>query len=154
MFAQYILTPLAFTYLIILLAYLVKIVAGAEWPSGWVGWLVASVSVTGILGFLLVHPLRGDPAEGWIRSYGRWLFVGLVPAALMLLVAFCKRIVPYGLTEHVVYFKGTPQSPADRNDVHEKFSLLTRNYPREKMDEIFTRLQDIEAETNFDWLKV
>jgi hypothetical protein len=98
-FAQYILTPLAFTYLIILLAYLVKIVAGAEWPSGWVGWLVASVSVTGILGFLLVHPLRGDPAEGWIRSYGRWLFVGLVPAALMLLVAFCKRIAPYGLTE-------------------------------------------------------
>ena len=98
-FAQYILTPLAFTYLVILLAYLVKIVAGAEWPSGWVGWLVASVSVTGILGFLLVHPLRGDPAEGWIRSYGRWLFVGLVPAALMLLVAFWKRIAPYGLTE-------------------------------------------------------
>jgi hypothetical protein len=98
-FAQYILTPLAFTYLVILLAYLLKIVAGGEWPSGWVGWLVASVSVTGILGFLLVHPLRGDPAEGWIRSYGRWLFVGLVPAALMLLVAFWKRIVPYGLTE-------------------------------------------------------
>ncbi len=98
-FAQYILTPLAFTYLLILLAYLVKIVAGGEWPSGWVGWLVASVSVTGILGFLLVHPLREDPAEGWIRSYGRWLFVGLVPAALMLLVAFWKRIAPYGLTE-------------------------------------------------------
>jgi hypothetical protein len=98
-FAQYILTPLAFTYLVILLAYLIKIVAGGEWPSGWVGWLVASVSVTGILGFLLVHPLRGDPAEGWIRSYGRWLFIGLVPAALMLLVAFWKRIVPYGLTE-------------------------------------------------------
>lgn len=98
-FAQYILTPLAFTYLVILLAYLVKILAGAEWPSGWVGWLVASVSVTGILGFLLVHPLRGDPAEGWIRTYGRWLFVGLVPAALMLLVAFWKRIAPYGLTE-------------------------------------------------------
>jgi hypothetical protein len=98
-FAQYILTPLAFTYLIILLAYLIKIIAGGEWPSGWVGWLVASVSVTGILGFLLVHPLRGDPAEGWIRTYGRWLFIGLVPAALMLLVAFWKRIAPYGLTE-------------------------------------------------------
>jgi hypothetical protein len=98
-FAQYILTPLAFTYLIILLAYLIKIVAGAEWPSGWIGWLVASVSVTGLLGFLLVHPLRADPAEGWIRTYARWLFIGLVPAALMLLVAFWKRILPYGLTE-------------------------------------------------------
>ena len=98
-FAQYILTPLAFTYLIILLAYLIKIVAGGEWPSGWIGWLVASVSVTGILGYLLVHPLRSDPEEGWIRTYARWLFVGLIPAALMLLVAFWKRILPYGLTE-------------------------------------------------------
>jgi hypothetical protein len=98
-FAQYVLTPLAFTYLVILLAYLVKIVAGGEWPSGWIGWLVASVSVTGLLGFLLVHPLRSDPNEGWIRTYALWLFVGLIPAALMLLVAFWKRIVPYGLTE-------------------------------------------------------
>jgi hypothetical protein len=98
-FAQYILTPLAFTYLLILLAYLIKIVAGGEWPSGWIGWLVASVSVTGLLGFLLVHPLRADPAEGWIRTYARWLFIGLIPAALMLLVAFWKRILPYGLTE-------------------------------------------------------
>ena len=98
-FAQYVLTPLAFTYLIILLAYLVKLVTGAEWPSGWVGWLVTSVAVTGLLGFLLVHPLRGEPGEGWIRIYARWLFVGLTPAAIMLLVAFAKRIVPYGLTE-------------------------------------------------------
>lgn len=98
-FAQYILTPLAFTYLVILLAYLVKIVAGGEWPRGWVGWLVASVSVTGLLGFLLVHPLRFAPGEAWIRTYARWLFIGLIPAALMLLVAFWKRILPYGLTE-------------------------------------------------------
>jgi uncharacterized protein DUF4153 len=98
-FAQYILTPLVFTYLIILLAYLVKIVAGGEWPSGWIGWLVASVAVAGLLGFLLVHPLRDQPSEGWIRTYTRWLFVGLIPAALMFLVAFWKRILPYGLTE-------------------------------------------------------
>ncbi len=98
-FAQYILTPLAFTYLVILLAYLVKIVAGTEWPSGWIGWLVTSVAVTGLLGFLLVHPLRTDPEEGWIRTYARWLFIGLVPAAIMLLVAFWKRILPYGITE-------------------------------------------------------
>ena len=98
-FAQYILTPLAFGYLLILLAYLIKIVAGGEWPNGWIGWLVASVAVTGMLGFLLVEPLRADPEEGWIRIYARGLFLGLIPAALMLLVAFWKRIEPYGLTE-------------------------------------------------------
>jgi hypothetical protein len=98
-FSQYILTPLVFIYLIILIAYLVKIVVEGEWPSGWVGWLVTSVAVAGLLGFLLIHPLRDDPGEPWIRTYSRWLFVGLIPAALMLLVAFWKRILPYGLTE-------------------------------------------------------
>ena len=98
-FAQYILTPLVFVYLLLLLAYLVKLVAGAEWPSGWIGWLVTSVAVTGLLGFLLVHPLRADPEETWIRTYARWLFIGLIPSAIMLLVALWKRIEPYGLTE-------------------------------------------------------
>jgi hypothetical protein len=98
-FAQYILTPLVFIYLILLLAYLVKIVAGGQWPSGWIGWLVTSVAIAGLLGFLLVHPLRNDAAEGWIRTYTRWLFIGLIPAAMMLLVAFWKRILPYGFTE-------------------------------------------------------
>lgn len=98
-FAQYILTPLAFVYLLLLLAYLVKLVGGAEWPNGWIGWLVSSVAVTGLLGFLLVHPLRADPSERWIRTYARGLFIGLIPAAIMLLVALWKRIEPYGLTE-------------------------------------------------------
>ncbi|MEA2724010.1 MAG: hypothetical protein QOH59_1781 [Gemmatimonadales bacterium] len=98
-FAQYILTPLVFTYLLILLAYLIKVVVGGEWPSGWIGWLVTSVAAAGLLGFLLVHPLRDDAGEGWIRTYTRWLFIGLIPSAVMLLVAFWKRILPYGLTE-------------------------------------------------------
>jgi hypothetical protein len=98
-FSQYILTPLVFIYLVILIAYLVKIVAGGEWPSGWIGWLVTSVAVAGLLGFLLVHPLRDDPEEAWIRTYTRWLFIGLIPAAVVLLVAFWKRVLPYGLTE-------------------------------------------------------
>jgi hypothetical protein len=98
-FAQYILTPIVFIYHVILLAYLVKIVAGGEWPSGWIGWLVTSVAVAGLLGFLLVHPLREHPDEGWIRGYTRWFFIGLIPAAIALLVAFSKRVLPYGLTE-------------------------------------------------------
>lgn len=98
-FAQYILTPLVFVYLVILLAYLIKIVVGGEWPSGWIGWLVTAVAAAGLLGFLLVHPLRDDSGEGWIRTYTRWVFIGLIPSAIMLLVAFWKRILPYGLTE-------------------------------------------------------
>jgi hypothetical protein len=98
-FAQYILTPLVFVYLLMLLAYLVKILAGGQWPSGWIGWLVTSVAIAGLLGFLLAHPLRTEAGEGWIRTYARWLFIGLIPAAVVLLAAFWKRVLPYGLTE-------------------------------------------------------
>jgi 2-methylcitrate dehydratase PrpD len=58
------------------------------------------------------------------------------------------------LTERVVHYKGLPQNPPSRDDVHEKFSLLTGHCPQGKMDEIFDRLQNIEKEKNFDWLQV
>ena len=98
-FTQYILTPLVAVYLLLLLAYLVKVLVTGTWPSGWIGYLVASVSVAGLLGFLLVHPLREREGEGWITLYGRFLFIGLVPAALMFLMALGKRVSAYGLTE-------------------------------------------------------
>jgi hypothetical protein len=98
-FTQYILTPLVAIYLVILTAYLVKILITGSWPSGWIGYLVSSVATVGILGFLLVHPLRTSESEGWIRTFARWLFVGLIPAAVMFLLALWKRVGPYGLTE-------------------------------------------------------
>lgn len=98
-FTQFILLPLVMVYMALLLAYLVKIVLTGAWPEGWIGWLVTAVAFAGMLGFLLAHPLRSLASEGWIRTYSRWVFVGLVPAALMLLVALWKRIQPYGLTE-------------------------------------------------------
>src|SRR5262249_17319438 len=43
------------------------------------------------------------------------------------------------LTRRVVHLKGFPQNPASRDDVHEKFSLLTADLPRKRMDELFER---------------
>lgn len=98
-FAQYVLAPLVTVYLTLLTAYLVKIVVSGDWPSGWVGYLVSSVAVAGILGFLLLAPWRDAPEESWVRTYARVLFIGLIPSSLMFLVALWKRIEPYGLTE-------------------------------------------------------
>ena len=58
------------------------------------------------------------------------------------------------LKEHVEQIKGTPVLPPTRDDVYEKYSLLTHHCPKGNMDDIFERLQNIEKETNFDWLKV
>jgi len=53
-FAQYILAPLVVVYLAILLAYLVKVLTTAVWPSGWIGYLVSSVAAVGLLSLLLL----------------------------------------------------------------------------------------------------
>src|SRR5262249_30249997 len=58
------------------------------------------------------------------------------------------------LKKRVVYFKGVPQNPPDRDDVYAKYQRLTRDCPKAKADELFERLQNIEAERDFDWLKL
>jgi len=99
LFAQYVLVPLVTLYLVILTLYLARILATQSWPSGWIGYLVSSVSVIGTLALLLVHPLRDRAEERWISGYARWYFLALLPALIMLLLAVGKRIGQYGLTE-------------------------------------------------------
>ena len=99
LFSQYVLIPLVTVYLLILLAYLGKVLITTEWPSGWIGWLVSCVSVAGILSILLTHPIRHRQENAWIVTYGRWFWLAMIPAVGMLLVAVWKRIEQYGITE-------------------------------------------------------
>jgi uncharacterized protein DUF4153 len=98
-FTQFVLMPLVAIYLVILTAYLAKVIVTRTWPSGWIGYLVSSVSVTGVLALLLVHPIRERADSRWVNAYGRWLFVALLPALVMLLLAIGKRVDQYGITE-------------------------------------------------------
>ena len=99
LFVQFILLPLVTLYVLILYAYLVKIIAIREWPRGTIGWLVSIVSVVGMLALLLVHPLRNQPGHRWIRLYSRSFYAGLFPLIILLLMAIWRRVSEYGLTE-------------------------------------------------------
>jgi uncharacterized protein DUF4153 len=98
-FTQFVLMPLVMIYLAILTAYLGKVIVTRSWPNGWIGYLVSSVSATGVLALLLVHPLRERADSRWVNGYGRWWFVALLPSLGMLLVAIAKRVGQYGITE-------------------------------------------------------
>jgi hypothetical protein len=98
-FTQFVLIPLVTVYLLILTAYLGRVLVTRIWPSGWIGWLVSSVSVTGVLALLLVHPIRERADSRWVNAYGRWFFVAILPSLGMLLVAIGKRVGQYGFTE-------------------------------------------------------
>ncbi len=99
-FSQFVLIPLVTVYLAILTAYLVRVLVTQEWPSGWIGWLVSSVSVVGTLALLLVHPVRDLDENRWVNGYARWFWVALMPSIVMLYMAIGQRIAQYGFTEN------------------------------------------------------
>ncbi len=98
-FAQFILLPLVTVYLVILTAYLFKVLVTQQWPNGWIGWLVSSVSAAGLLSLLLVHPVRERAENRWVSVYARWFHLALMPSVAMLFAAIGKRIGQYGYTE-------------------------------------------------------
>ncbi len=97
--AQHILSTLVVVYLAIMMAYLGKIIITSVWPSGWVGWLVSGVAVTGLLSVVLLSPLQGRPDNPWIGIYFRIFHILMIPSVVMLVLAVSKRINQYGLTE-------------------------------------------------------
>lgn len=98
-FTQYVLIPLASIYLIILLAYEIKIIVEWELPKGIVTSLVMGYAVYGMLSLLLVHPIRFDEGNQWMRTYARVFYILLVPLIVLLGVAIGVRIDQYGVTE-------------------------------------------------------
>lgn len=98
-FTQYVLIPLASVYVIILLAYEVKILIQWNLPKGLVSNLILGYAVFGILSILLVYPLRNREENKWIKTYSRSFYFLLIPLIILLFLAIASRIVPYGITE-------------------------------------------------------
>lgn len=97
--AQRILVPLVSLYVVILGLYLVRIIVTRHWPSGWVGWLVSALGVTGTLALLLVHPIAQEKSEGWIGRFTRGYWIAVLPSVMMLWLAIGQRVNQYGVTE-------------------------------------------------------
>ncbi|TVP77859.1 MAG: DUF4153 domain-containing protein [Puniceicoccaceae bacterium] len=88
--------PLVLLYLIILYAYLAKIILQWSWPDGWVAMPIFVLAVVSLLTYLLSLPL--PKTENWARLYHRWLFRLLLPLAIVLFLALQIRLGDYGMT--------------------------------------------------------
>lgn len=99
-FTQFIFLPLVTLYLLILYAYLCKIIYKWKLPDGYVSYLILSISIAGILSLLLIYPIRNREENKWIKIFSRWFYVGLYPLIALLSVAIFKRISDYGITEN------------------------------------------------------
>src|SRR6185437_825577 len=97
-FTQYVLIPLASVYVVILLAYEVKILIQWSLPKGLVSNLILRYAVFGILSILLIYPLRNQEENKWIKTYARSFYFLLIPLLALLFLAVFTRILPYGIT--------------------------------------------------------
>ena len=99
-FSQYILAPLVLIYLLILYAYMAKILIAWDWPQGWVGTLILGFATASIFALLLLYPIREQAGNIWIQKASHWLYVLMIPLVIMLLLALWRRISEYGITEN------------------------------------------------------
>ncbi|HYC84874.1 MAG TPA: DUF4153 domain-containing protein, partial [Chryseosolibacter sp.] len=97
-FCQFILLPLVALYLLILYVYAAKILFLWNWPKGIVSYLVAGVSVVGILTLLLIYPYGNLPGNAWIRKFSRLYYVVLLPLVVLLFISIGMRVADYGVT--------------------------------------------------------
>ena len=98
-FTQFILLTIVAVYLLILYAYMGKILLTWNWPHGWVSGLVLGFSITGIVSLLLIYPIKDLVENVWMRIVVRWFYVVLIPLAIMMLLAVWRRVLEYGVTE-------------------------------------------------------
>ena len=90
---QYVLIPLVTVYVLILYAYLMKIMIDWDWPRGWVANLVLGFSLTGIFSLLLVFPIREHVENRWIaRGFAKWYYIAEIPLVAVLLLAVLRRV--------------------------------------------------------------
>ncbi|SDF97245.1 protein of unknown function [Dyadobacter soli] len=99
-FTQYVLLPLEVVYLIILYAYVGKIVLQWQLPEGRIAYLVLAFSVAGIFALLLLYPLRKSSQERWVSIFARRFYLALLPLIVLLFIGIFRRINDYGITEN------------------------------------------------------
>lgn len=97
-FVQFILIPLVVLYLLILYAYMGKIIVQWSLPQGWVTILIMVFSVLGMLAMLLVYPYQHQKENSWVKWYTKGYYIALIPLLILQYVAILTRIGDYGFT--------------------------------------------------------
>jgi len=96
---KFILIPLTILYLVILYAYVAKIVIQWELPKGWVSYLISALALLLFAIQFIIHPVRLTHKSLLIRKFTSFAFWLLLPLLVLLYIAIYTRVAAYGITE-------------------------------------------------------
>ncbi len=97
-FTQYVLLSLVAVYMIILYAYIGKILIEWKIPNGWVCYLVIGFSIAGILALLLLYPLSEKEEYAWIKKVYKAYYILILPLVVLMTISINIRLQAYGIT--------------------------------------------------------
>ena len=100
---KFLFLPILSLYIILLYAYIAKIIIQWEMPKGMVSYLV-SVSMLLLLSRVtLMHPERIDPKPSFEKKLLKILPTACIPLVILMSVGIMRRISDYGISEDRYY---------------------------------------------------
>ena len=100
---RYLFLPLLGCYLIVLYAYLLKILVQWQLPDGWVARLVTALMGGCIAVEFGLFPTLRQGAGTFERRAARWLPVAILPLLVLMTIGVGRRISDYGITLNRLY---------------------------------------------------
>jgi hypothetical protein len=74
--------------------------------KGWVSSLVLAYAVLGLFCFLLLHPIKDNDENKWVKSTLKYFYWSIIPLLGLLFVSVFVRINQYGITTERYYILG------------------------------------------------
>ncbi|MBP5767893.1 MAG: DUF4153 domain-containing protein [Fibrobacter sp.] len=100
---KFLFLPILSLYIILLYAYIAKIIIQWEMPKGMVSYLVSVSMLLLLLRVTLMHPERIDPKPSFEKKLLKILPTACIPLVILMSVGILRRISDYGISEDRYY---------------------------------------------------
>lgn len=100
---RFLFLPVLSLYIVLLYAYIAKIIIQWEMPKGMVSYLVSASILLMLLRVTLMHPERSNPKPSFESKLLKILPVASIPLVILMSVGIMRRFSDYGISEDRYY---------------------------------------------------